>query len=74
MNQPEGGRDQQWIQEMSELVKNKLPEGYGFIVFGFPFNLKGRLYYSSNGRREDAITALKEWIKHAETDFLKHVI
>lgn len=67
-----GARDQQWIQEMCELVKNKMPEGYGFVVFGFPFNSAGRLYYASNGQREDVVKSLKEWIKHAEADFLKH--
>ncbi len=65
-------RDQQWIQEMCELVKNKMPENYSFVVFGFPTVESGRCYYASNATRESAITALKEWIKHAETDFLKH--
>ena len=67
-----GARDQQWIQEMAELVENKLPEGYGFVVFGFPFSGSGRLYYASNGQRADVIKSLKEWIKHAEKNFLKH--
>jgi hypothetical protein len=65
-------RDQQWIQEMSELVENKMPEGYCFIVFGFPTSADGRCYYASNAERSDAVAALKEWIKHAEQEFLKH--
>lgn len=34
--------DKQWMQECCDLVKNKMPEGYGFIVFGFPMGADGR--------------------------------
>lgn len=65
-------RDQQWIQEMCELVKNKMPEGYSFVVFGFPTCSSDRCYYASNAKRDSAVAALKEWLKHAEKDYLKH--
>lgn len=65
-------RDQQWIQEMCELVKNKMPDGYTFVVFGFSTTGKDRCYYASNATRESAVAALKQWIEHAETDYLTH--
>jgi hypothetical protein len=65
-------KDQQWLQECCELVKNKMPEDYSFVVFGFPTSGNNRCYYGSNARREDAIAALKEWLKHAEKDYLRH--
>ncbi len=65
-------KDQQWIQEACELVENKMPEGYSFIVFAFPHSAEDRGYYASNATRDSAIAALKEWLKHAETDYLKH--
>lgn len=68
-----GPRDQQWIQEMCELVKNKMPENYSFVVFGFPITGSDRCYYASNATRDSAVAALKEWLKHAEKDYLKHV-
>ena len=67
-------KDKIWLQEMSELVKNKLPEGYGFIVFAFPFD-GGRMFYASNGQREDCIKALREWLAQVDGDgqnWLKH--
>ncbi len=64
--------DRQWIQEMCELVEHKLPENYSFVVFGFPHLASDRCYYASNATRESAIAALKEWLKHAEKDYLTH--
>ncbi len=55
-----------WIQEMCELVKNKMPEGYSFVVFGFPNCGSDRCYYASNATRESTVEALKAWIKHAD--------
>lgn len=68
-------RDKQWLQECAELVKNKMPENYLFVVFGFPISGSDRCFYASNATRESAIEALKEWIRHAEQDgnYLKHV-
>src|SRR5262245_11960616 len=53
----ESPRDKQYLQEAAELVRNKMPEGYGFIVFAFPFNAGGRIFYASNANRADAINA-----------------
>ena len=68
-------KDQQWLQEMCELVKNKLPEGYSFIVFAFPTAEKNRVYYASNSTRESAIAALKHWLEYQEKqtgNWMKH--
>jgi len=70
MNAP---RNQQWVQEMCELVKNKMPEGYCFVVFGFPVDRDGRCYYASDATRESAINALRIWLAHADGQFLKHM-
>lgn len=75
MNRPiEPGtpRDKQWLQECCELVQNKLPENYTFVVFAFPVVGTNRVYYASNARRTDIIIALKEWIKHAESEPQNH--
>jgi|KBSSwiStaDraftv2_1062776.scaffolds.fasta_scaffold165040_6 hypothetical protein len=68
-------KDQQWIQEMCELVQNKLPENYTFVVFAFPTGESDRMYYASNSTRESAIAALKEWITYQEktkSNWMKH--
>lgn len=66
-------RDQQWLQDCCELVKNKMPDGYSFVVFGFPSKEGGRCYYASSAKRESVVAALKVWLEHAESDYLKHV-
>lgn len=65
-------RDKQWLQECCELVRNKMPEDYSFVVFGFPTKENGRCFYASNATRESVIEALKLWLKHAETNYLEH--
>jgi hypothetical protein len=68
-------KDQQWLQEMCELVQNKLPEGYAFVVFAFPTEGKDRVYYASNSTRESTTVALKEWLAYQEKqeeNWMKH--
>jgi hypothetical protein len=68
-------KDQQWLQEMCELVENKLPEGYSFVVFAFPTSKTDRMYYASNSVRESTLVALKEWIAYQEKtkdNWMKH--
>jgi hypothetical protein len=72
MNESGTPRDKQWLQDCCELVKAKMPDNYSFVVFGFPISGTDRCFYASNATRESAIAALKEWINHAETDYLKH--
>lgn len=59
-------RDQQWLQEMCELVKNKIPESHTFVVFAFPVAGTDRCYYASNAERPSAIAALKEWLAYQD--------
>jgi len=59
---PTKPRDQQWLQEICELVKNKMPASHTFVVFAFPIGGTDRCYYASNAERESSIAALKEWI------------
>lgn len=63
---PQSPRDQQWLQEVCELVKNKMPESHHFVVFAFPFQGTDRCYYASNAERKSVIEALKEWIDYQE--------
>jgi len=44
------------------------PKQNGFALFIFPFGSKegSRVNYISNGRREDMIAAVKEWLSRAE--------
>jgi hypothetical protein len=61
-------QDRIWLQEACDLVKNKFPENYSFLVFAFPKEGDGRTFYASNATRESAIEALKVWLKYAEEE------
>lgn len=67
-------KDQQWLQEICELVKNKMPESHTFVVFAFPWKDTDRMYYASNAEGKSAIAALKEWIAYQEKvdHWMKH--
>lgn len=73
MIETETPKDKMWLHEMCELVKNKMPENYSFVVFGFPTAKSDRCYYASNADRKDVITALKVWIADKEAEFGKHL-
>ena len=64
------------MQDIAHAVNERIPDGYGFMVLVFPFGGKdGRANYVSNGRREDVVNAMKEWLikaGHAE-DWMKHL-
>ena len=51
------------LPEIAKDIKNKLPEGYGFIVFAFQFGDADdrRMMYISNANRDDALKALQEF-------------
>lgn len=71
----------QRMRDICDRVKERLPEGYGFIVMVAPFsdNLpmghEGRLNYASNIQRKQAINMLKEWLIKASAaeDWMKHL-
>lgn len=64
--------DKQYLKDICDLVKPRLPDGYGFIVFAFPFETGGRMFYASNAQRDDAVKALREWLTHAEAGEFRH--
>ena len=67
-------RDKQWLQECCELVKNKMPENYSFVIFGIPISGSDRIYYASSAERDSVRVALKEWLNHQARvdDWMKH--
>jgi hypothetical protein len=69
--------DRQFLRDTADLVKARLPDNYGFIVLAAPFNGEGdgRLVYTSNIQREDAIAMLKEWLLKcgASEDWMQHI-
>lgn len=71
MNDPRGR-----MQDIAHAVNERLPDGYGFMVLVFPFNSsEGRANYVSNGKREDVVNAMKEWLIKAghDEDWMKHL-
>lgn len=69
--------DKQYLREMADVLKAKLPDNHGFILLTFPFgDDPGQRYqYISNAVREDAINALKEFLLKAGAaeDWMKHI-
>ena len=65
------------LQAIAREVDDRLPMGYGFIVLAFPFDTgvdEHRVEYCSNGKREDVIKAMKEFIDKNKNpaDWAKH--
>jgi hypothetical protein len=52
------------MQRIARQIDRQLPKGYGFVVFCFPFNAPPdfRGEYASNGKREDIVRMLQEFI------------
>ena len=50
------------------IAENKefVPPGTGFALFLFDFGAHGNLAYASNGRREDMIRTMREWLSKVE--------
>lgn len=64
--QPEGGKDaftREQMQKIGRLIDEELPQGWGFFLMAFPFNdAPGRMNYIANGRREDVVKLMQEFI------------
>ena len=61
------------LQDTARAVAATLPPGTGFIVLAFDLDTdKGRLEYISNGRREDCVKAMKEFIQKTESAWMEH--
>ena len=55
------------MQGLARFVKDELPPGWGFVLMVFPFGEPpGRMNYVSNGKREDVVPAMKEFIQRTE--------
>lgn len=69
------GQDKEYLRDMAKLVESKLPDNHGFILLAFPFGDGGRMIYTSNAERADAIQALKEWFYHMgeQENWMKHI-
>jgi hypothetical protein len=66
--------DREWLNRAATLIKDELPDGFGFILLAFNFGPEGHLIYTSNAERKDAIAALKEWLlKVSPEEWLKHI-
>ena len=69
--------DKQYLREMAEVLKAKLPDNHGFILLTFPFGNDpgGRINYTANGERKDCINAMKEFLirNDAAEDWMKHI-
>jgi hypothetical protein len=52
------------MQAVGKAVAAELPAGYGFFVLAFPFLKKdAACEYVSNGKREDVVAAMRDFIK-----------
>jgi hypothetical protein len=61
------------MQETARMIATRLPAGTGFILLAFDLDTPhGRTEYIANGRREDCIKALKEFIAKTEGQWMKH--
>lgn len=66
--------DREWLQRTATLIKDELPDGFGYILFAFNFGPNGTLVYTSNADRKDAVAVLKEWLlKISPEEWLKHI-
>lgn len=50
-------------REVGRRLSAEMPEGVGFALLVFDFGEGGNLAWMSNGRREDMIKAVKEWLE-----------
>lgn len=71
MNQPpEDGKDaftRDAMQKIARLIDEELPDGWGFFLMAYPFGeAKGRMNYVANGKRDDVIKLMKEFIEKNE--------
>lgn len=53
------------MQDAASAIEAYLPPGSGFILLAFDLNSsKGHMEYVSNGKREDCLAAMQEFIKN----------
>lgn len=50
------------LKDLARHIDGQIPLEHGFILLVFPFGPEGTLQYIANGRRLDAIQAMREFI------------
>lgn len=62
------------MQAIAHDIDERLPQGWGFFVLVFPMgDAQGRMNYASNGRREDIIRLMQEFLVRNKADnFMTH--
>ena len=60
---PKDANTRDRMQMIARMINEELPAGWGFCLFAFPFGDEaGRCNYVSNGKREDVLKVVSEWI------------
>lgn len=54
---------EQLMRQLAAVIKDQLPEGWGFNLFLFQFGENGALFYISDAERSDVINAMKEYVR-----------
>ncbi len=57
------------LQDIGKMIKNELPEDFGFVLLSFHFNTEGQLMYVSNANRDDVIKAMEEFIEKTKQNY-----
>jgi hypothetical protein len=61
------------LQETARTIATLLPPHTGFVLLAFDMDTDhGRLEYVSNGRREDVVKVMREWIDKTESGYATH--
>ncbi|MEW6304866.1 MAG: hypothetical protein AB1705_15430 [Verrucomicrobiota bacterium] len=57
------------MRKIAAAVDEELPVGWGYVALTFPFDERpGRINYVSNGRREDVLVALRDFLRMVENN------
>lgn len=69
--------DKQYLREMADVLKAKLPDNHGFILITFPYgdDPGQRMTYTATAERKDCLNVLKEFLlrNDAAEDWMKHI-
>lgn len=59
------------MQHLAHIIKELLPETYGFTLLAYPFgeSKDNEMIYVSNSNREDVVKAMEEWIEKTKDTF-----
>lgn len=67
--------DKAYMQRAGEEIKKHLPDGCGFILLVAEHGEGGRLNYTADVDRQDAIKVIKEFLFHVgeSENWMKHI-